>query len=138
MSIPCTIKSLNPLPSPAVLADTGVDAIILFNQPMSEQHQPGNPLERYIALLKKGDASSLKQLRCLLGKTQPELAREIGVSEDALEAWEVGEQQPSGTQLARWKIKLASYIDEKIAVILSTQNSEVSSSFWSLLWELVD
>ena len=127
-----------PLPSPALLADTGFDAIILFNQPMSEKHQISNSLERCVALLKKGDASSLKQLRCLLEKTQAELAQEVGVSQEALEAWEAGEQQPSGIQLARWKIKLASYIDEKIAAVLSTQNSEVSSSFWSLIWELVD
>ena len=74
----------------------------------------------------------------MLGTTKMELAQKIDVPEDMLGAWEAGEKQPSGIHFARWKIKLASYIDEKIAAVLKTENNEISSRFWSLIWELVD
>jgi DNA-binding XRE family transcriptional regulator len=96
---------------------------------MSEQYNASKSIEPYIALLKKGDAPSLKQLRSLLGKTQAELAQTMGVPEDTLRLWEAGEQQPLGTQRAKWKIKLASYIDEKIAAVLKTEDNEISHRF---------
>ena len=100
--------------------------------------QPARSLERYISLLKKGNAASLKKLRILLDVDSPELARKIGITERKLDSWETEAQLPTGLQRAKWKIKLASYVDEKIATVLNTQNNEISSSFWSLIWELAD
>ncbi len=95
-------------------------------------------LERYIRLLKKGDARSLKQLRSLLDKTPSELASKIGISEQKLELWEAESQQPTGLQRARWKIKLASYVDEEIEAVLDSKDNEIVYRFWSLIWGLVD
>ena len=103
-----------------------------------QDRQPTKILERYIRLLKKGDAPSLKQLRTLLDKTQSELALKIGVSEQRLELWETESQQPTGLQRARWKIKLASYVDEKIITTLDMQDNEIIFKFWSLIWDFVD
>jgi|GEM_PF-6754377 len=105
---------------------------------MAHRNEVTKTLERYICLLKKGDASTLKQLRILLGKTQPELALNIGVSEHKLELWETESQQPTGLQRAKWKIKLASYVDEKIITTLDMQDNEIIYKFWSLIWSLAD
>ncbi len=105
---------------------------------MPQGNNTSRSLERYISLLKKGDAASLKQLRILMNRTQLELAQLISISEQKLEQWEAETQQPTGLQRAKWKIKLASYVDEKISAVLNTQNNEISSRFWSLIWELVD
>lgn len=105
---------------------------------MPQDKKADRSLERCISLLKKGDAASLRQLRIILDRTRPELAQKIGISEQKLELWETEMQQPTGLQRARWKIKLASYVDEKISAVLNTQDNEISSRFWSLIWELVD
>ena len=105
---------------------------------MTHDGEPTKILERYIRLLKKGDAPSLKKLRTLLSKTQSELAIKIGVSEHKLELWETENQQPTGLQRAKWKIKLASYVDEKITTTLDIQDNEIIYKFWSLIWSLVD
>ena len=105
---------------------------------MAHGRETTKTLERYIRLLKKGDASTLKQLRILLGKTQSELALKIGVSEHKLELWETENQQPTGLQRAKWKIKLASYVDEKIITTLDMQDNEIIYKFWSLIWSLAD
>jgi DNA-binding XRE family transcriptional regulator len=105
---------------------------------MTYDRETTKTLERYIRLLKKGDAPSLKQLRTLLSKTQSELALKIGVSEHKLELWEMESQRPTGLQRARWKIKLASYVDEEIKTALNMQDNEIIFKFWALIWGLVD
>ena len=95
-------------------------------------------LEDLIRLVKKGDPASLTELRNQLGKTGKEIAEEVGVSEHQLKCWELGEQQPSSKHYTRWKIKLSDYIDEEISLLIGTENPELVTHFWEILWRLND
>jgi DNA-binding transcriptional regulator YiaG len=95
-------------------------------------------VEYLIRLVKQGDASSLKQLRQELGKTQEEIALEVGVSAPELGLWEQGEQRPSGIQHAHWKIKLSHYVDDVISDLLGIENTGVITRYWKLMWGLID
>jgi transcriptional regulator with XRE-family HTH domain len=95
-------------------------------------------VEHLIRLVKKGDASSLAQLRQELDKTQKEIASEIGISERRFGRWERGEEEPSGRYYARWRLKLSYYIDDIIAEFLGTKDSEIVTHYWELMWGLVD
>ena len=105
---------------------------------MAEQPYSRQQVEQLIRLVKKGDASSLTQLRQKLDKTQKEVATKIDVSEHQLERWEKGEQQPSGIHNAHWKLRLSNYIDDVIAKLLGTEDTEVITQFWELMWGLID
>jgi DNA-binding XRE family transcriptional regulator len=105
---------------------------------MVVEYPPKQQAEYLVRLLKRGDTSSLAQLRHSLNKTRQELALEVGVPEQTLELWENGIEHPSGIQWATWRIKLGSYVDGKIYALLGTEDSEVSAKFWALIWELVD
>lgn len=95
-------------------------------------------VKQLVTLLKRGDVSSLARLRHELGKTRYELSLKAGVAECTLEMWETGQQQPSGKQIARWRLKLSSYIDDIISDLLGTKDKEIGIKFWALMWELVD
>ncbi len=95
-------------------------------------------VDNLIRLLRKGDAKSLAQLRNLLGIKRNDLAPEIGISEHTLELWENGEEQALGSHYALWKIKLSSYIHNKISILLGTEDAEVTNKYWALIWNLVD
>ena len=95
-------------------------------------------IEQLIQLLKKGDTSSLARLRHSLSKAQRDLAFELGVSENTLERWENGTQQPPKVHLATWRIKLSCYIDENISTLLGIIDNETRAKFWALMWELVE
>lgn len=105
---------------------------------MAEQTYTMQQVEQLVRLVKKGDASSLIQLRQKLGKTQKDIALKIGVSEDQLERWEKGEEQPSRKNHAQWKLKLSVYIDEVISDLLGTDDAEINTQFWELIWRLTD
>ena len=90
-----------------------------------------------IRLLKKGDIESLAYLRNLLEVKSNDLAHEVGVSSQTLELWEKGKEQPLGLHYALWKIKLSSYIDERINKFLGTNDSEITGKYWALVWDLV-
>ena len=95
-------------------------------------------VEHLVRLVKKGDASSLAQARQELGKTQKEIALQVGVSERQLGRWEKGEQQPSRTHYVLWKLRLSDYVDGLISGLLGTNNMDVITRFWELIWELID
>ena len=80
----------------------------------------------------------MEKLRHLLGKTRRELALDIGVTEQTLEMWENGNQKPSSSNRAKWRIKLGSYIDKRISTLLETEDNEISTKYWALIWELID
>jgi DNA-binding XRE family transcriptional regulator len=95
-------------------------------------------LEDWIRLVKKGDPTSLMELRNQLGKTSREIADKLGVSEQQLCCWERGEQQPSGILHASWKLALSDYVDEEISTLINTGNPELVTHFWEILWRLND
>jgi DNA-binding XRE family transcriptional regulator len=103
---------------------------------MSEELSKTQQVNNLIRLLRSGDAKSLLQLRNLLAIDSYDLANQIGVSEQALEQWENGDEQPLGLHYALWKIKLSSYIDERISISLGTNDSEITSKYWALVWDL--
>ncbi len=49
----------------------------------------------------------IKELRKELGLSQTDLAREVGVSQDAVSLWELGKREPSVTEL----VKLARFFN---------------------------
>jgi DNA-binding transcriptional regulator YiaG len=95
-------------------------------------------VEHLIQLVKKGDPASLAQLRRELGRTQKEVAAKIGISEYQLGRWERGEQQPTGKYYTQWKLRLSDYVDNVIAVLLGTEDGNVITQFWELMWGLID
>jgi DNA-binding XRE family transcriptional regulator len=95
-------------------------------------------MDDLVRLLKKGDAPSLTQLRKLLSIKRKDLASDIGIPEETLELWEDGKERPTSLNSALWKIKLGSHLDKKISTLLGTEDNEVTSKYWSLIWELVD
>ena len=94
-------------------------------------------VDSLISLLRKGDANSLTQLRNLLVIKPSDLARQTGVSSQTLELWENEEVQPIGMHYALWKIRLSSYLDDKISIFLGTNDSEVTNKYLALVWDLV-
>lgn len=80
----------------------------------------------------------MTELRGQLGKTRKEIAERVGVSEHQFKYWELGKQQPSGTQHSLWKLKLSDYIDEEISALIGTNNAELVTHFWEILWRLND
>ena len=105
---------------------------------MSNNHDSLERISDLIKLVKKGDSASLTELRNQLGKTSEEIAEKVGVSEQQLIYWESGEQQPSGILHSSWKLRLSDYIDEKISTLLDTENPELVTHFWEILWRLND
>ena len=93
-------------------------------------------VEELIWLVRQGDAQSLTQLRHRLGRTGKELADLVGVSEEQLEKWEGGDEEPSSLHHAFWKLKLSDYVDEEVSRLLHTDNREVINQFWELIWRL--
>ena len=105
---------------------------------MSNNHHHLPQVENLIRLVKKGDHVSLTELRDQLGKTRKEIANKVGISEHQLKCWELGEQQPSAKHDSFWKLRLSDYIDEEISVLINTDNPELVSHFWEILWYLSD
>ena len=95
-------------------------------------------IEQLVHLVKKGDPSSLTELRQKLGITQNELALKMNVSQHQLQKWEESPKKLSGKNQTQWKLKLSSYIDGVISDLLGTKNTEVNIKFWKIVWELVD
>jgi len=104
---------------------------------MSEERHRMQQVDHLIRLLRKGDVKSLTQLRNLLGIKPNDLAPQIGVSGHMLELWENEQEQPLGLHYALWKIKLSSYVDDRISIFLGTNDSAVTSKYWALVWDLV-
>ncbi len=95
-------------------------------------------VEHLVRLLKKGNAPSLAQIRQGLGKTRQEVALKIGVSANQIEQWEKEQEVPSKTHYAQWKVKLSYYIDEAISGLLGTEDKEINTRFWEVMWRLID
>ncbi len=89
-------------------------------------------------LVKRGDYSSLAGLRCQLGVTQAEIATKLDISPRLFNSWEEGAKQPTVYQMARWRVMLSGYIDEKIKSYLDVDSMETVNKFWELLWELTE
>ena len=105
---------------------------------MTQDRLLKHKVDSLIKLLKKGDAPSLEELRHQLNIARDDLAAEIGVAEELLEMWENDWDRPSGAQQATWKIRLSNHLDDKISSFLETEDSEIISNYWALIWELVD
>jgi transcriptional regulator with XRE-family HTH domain len=95
-------------------------------------------VELLVRLLKKGNPASLTQIRQELGKTRQEVASQIGVLAKQIEQWEEEQEIPSKKHYAQWKIKLSNYIDEVIAGLLGTEDKEINTRFWDVMWRLID
>ncbi len=105
---------------------------------MSNNHHSLQRVSDLIRLVKKGDTPSLAELRNQLDKTREEIADKIGVSEQQFKYWESGEQQPSGILYSSWKLTLSDHIDTEISALISTENPELVTHFWEILWRLDD
>ena len=103
---------------------------------MSDNSRSVQRVEDLIRLVRKGNPASLTELRKHLGKTRKEIASKVGVSEDQLEDWELGEQQPSSIHHSFWKLSLSDYIDEEISALLKVDNAELINKFWEVMWHL--
>ena len=102
---------------------------------MSNNHSVQR-LADLIQLVRKGDRVSLTELREQLGKTREEIAKKVGVSEHQLGHWELGVQEPTGVYHIFWKLRLSDHIDNEIAVLLGTENTELITQFWEIMWRL--
>jgi DNA-binding transcriptional regulator YiaG len=89
-----------------------------------------------VGLVKKGDCSSLSLLRNRLGRSRAELAVRIFITESRMAAWEENLETPTTSQMALWRVKLSDYLTAEIRSILNTDNEELLSHFWDLLWRL--
>ena len=105
---------------------------------MTQDRLRKQKVDNLIKLLKKGDAPSLAQLRHQLNIARDDLAAEMGVAEELLEMWENDWDQPPNSYQATWKIKLSAHLDNKISSFLGTEDSEIISNYWALIWKLVD
>jgi DNA-binding XRE family transcriptional regulator len=105
---------------------------------MPEDRYAVQTVDTLVTLLKRGDSNSLTRLRNLLDIKRSQLALEIGVSEQTLEFWEGGKEQPPHSSYSSWKIKLSSHLNSRIATYLGTENGEVIHKYWALIWELVE
>lgn len=105
---------------------------------MSNNNHSLQRISDLVRLVRKEDSVSLTELRNQLGKTTDEVAAKIGVSERQLKSWELGEEQPSGILHSAWKLRLSDYVDEEISMLISTDNPELVTNFWEILWRLHD
>ena len=103
---------------------------------MSDNHYYMQQVEGFIQLVKKGDYASLTELRQQLGKTMEDIADKVGVSVHELSSWELGEKQPSNAYHAFWKLRLSDYIDDAISTLLGTEDAELVTQFWEIMWRL--
>lgn len=140
-SSPCNVQMDRGIPKKA-LRRKETTMTIASNQetvePSVSKLRSMQKVEQLVTLLKGGDVSSLARLRNELGKTRYELSLKVGVAEHTLEMWETGQQQPSGKQIASWRLKLSSYMDDIISDLLGTKDKEIGIKFWALMWELID
>jgi len=105
---------------------------------MSNNNHSLQRISDLVRLVRKEDSVSLTELRNQLEKTTDEVAAKIGVSERQLKSWELGEEQPSGILHSAWKLRLSDYVDEEISMLISTDNPELVTNFWEILWRLHD
>ena len=89
-----------------------------------------------IQLVRKGDHVSLAELREQLGITREEIAKKVGISEHQLGHWELGVHEPTSVYHIFWKLRLSDHIDNEIAVLLRTENTELITQFWEIIWRL--
>ena len=95
-------------------------------------------IEHMALLVKRGDYSSLAGLRCQLGVVENEIAVKLNISPQLFGHWEEGAKQPTIYQMARWRVILSGYIDERIKSYLDVDSMEMVNQFWELLWELTE
>jgi len=105
---------------------------------MSNNYHSMQRVENLIRLVKKGDSTSLTELRHQLRKTAKDIAGKVGVSVHQFRSWELGEKQPSNICHAFWKLRLSDYIDDEISTLLGTENAEIVTKFWEIMWQLND
>jgi DNA-binding transcriptional regulator YiaG len=95
-------------------------------------------IESLIGLIRQGNPFSLAKARRQLGVTPSELSALIGISEDTLNAWEIEQDTPSQKFLISWRLKLGSFMEQKMASYLRTTDPELIHQFWEILWKLND
>lgn len=93
-------------------------------------------IEKMAMSVKRGDYSSLVYLRNRLNISQAEVAAKMDIPPRILVGWEKGRVQPTIYQMARWRVILSGYIDEKIKSYLDIDSMETVNQFWELIWEL--
>jgi hypothetical protein len=62
----------------------------------------------------------------------------VGVPAKLLASWENGKTEPEHRQLIAWRLKMGDLVDSVIANYLNTDNPELVTQFWELLWRLGD
>jgi DNA-binding XRE family transcriptional regulator len=95
-------------------------------------------IECLIGLIRKGNAGSLTKARNVLGIERNVLSIRIGISENTLNAWEIGKEVPPQKYLIAWRLKLGDYIEGKVASYLRTNDPELIHQFWEIVWRLND
>jgi transcriptional regulator with XRE-family HTH domain len=93
-------------------------------------------IEQLIGLIKRGDYTSLRQVRLELGMAEEDVATQLNVSVQIIQLWEQGTDSPSNIQQAFWKLRLSDQLDIEIGRVLRTENKEVISQFCALIWQL--
>ncbi len=95
-------------------------------------------IERLVGLVKKGDPRSLAVARRELNQTVEDIAGLVGVPAKLLVSWENGKAEPEHRYLIAWRLKMGDLVDAVIANYLNTDNPELVTQFWELLWRLGD
>ena len=95
-------------------------------------------IEHLVGLVHKGDTSSLSQVRRELGKTIEEISMLVGVPAGTLDAWEGGKENPLNGNMIAWRLKMGDLVDEKIAGYIGTENTQLVTQFWEIMWRLND
>jgi transcriptional regulator with XRE-family HTH domain len=95
-------------------------------------------IEYAVGLVRKGDRSSLAILRQKLGIPAAELSNSLGLAEAALNDWENGVEKPASNQMIAWRLKMGDILDARISSYLKTNNKELITQFWEIMWRLND
>jgi hypothetical protein len=95
-------------------------------------------IDSIMGLVRIGDAVSLAKARQELGITLNELSTLMHISDDTLHDWETEAESPSHKNLLAWRVKIGSFLEERIANYLGTTDPDMIHQFWDLMWRLND
>ena len=97
-----------------------------------------NEIESLVGLIRKGNPFSLAKARRQLGVAASEFSCLMGIPENTLNTLEIEQETPSQKFLISWRLKLGSFMEQKMASYLRTTDPELIHQFWEILWKLND
>jgi DNA-binding transcriptional regulator YiaG len=95
-------------------------------------------IENAVGLVRRGDSVSLAEVRRYLGISARGIADSLGITEVILKSWEDGKTKPANNQLIAWRLKIGDFVDERIASYIRTNNKDLITQFWEIMWRLND